>query len=82
MGKGSRRGSGQVRLFVGNRGSGRVGSTFRRVARSSRVQEKCAVDNSDSSVILKFRVVRALVVIVQPRIASSVGYLVHCTPVD
>ena len=32
-------GSGRVRLFVGNRGSGRVGSTFRRVG-SGRVQEK------------------------------------------
>ena len=29
MGEGSGRGSGRVRLFVGNRGSGRVGSTFR-----------------------------------------------------
>ena len=37
--KGSGRGLGRVRLFVGNRGSGRVGSTFRRVG-SSRVQEK------------------------------------------
>ena len=31
MGKGSTRGSGRVKLFDGNHGSGRVGSTFRRV---------------------------------------------------
>ena len=42
---GPRVGSGWVRLFVGNRGSGRVGSTFRRVG-SGRVQEKWPVDNS------------------------------------
>ena len=36
---GQRVGSGRVRQFVGNRGSGRVGSTFRRVG-SGRVQEK------------------------------------------
>ena len=31
MGEGSGRGSGRVRLFVGNRWLGRVGSTFRQV---------------------------------------------------
>ena len=31
MGEGSGRGSGRVRFFVGNRGMGRVGSSFRRV---------------------------------------------------
>ena len=36
MGEGSSRGSGRVRLFVGNRGSGRVGSTFRRVGSGPR----------------------------------------------
>ena len=36
MGEGSGRGSGRVRLFVGNRGSGRVGSTFRRVGSGPR----------------------------------------------
>ena len=45
MAEGSGRGSGRVRLFVGNRGSGRVGSTFRRVG-SGWVQEKWPVDNS------------------------------------
>ena len=41
MGEGSGRGSGRVRLFVGNRG--RVGSTFRRVGSG---QRKVTVDNS------------------------------------
>ena len=36
IGEGSGRGSGRVRLFVGNRGSGRVGSTFRRVGSGPR----------------------------------------------
>ena len=36
MGEGSGRGSGRVRLFVSNRGSGRVGSTFRRVGSGPR----------------------------------------------
>ena len=44
-------GSGRVRLFVGNRGSGRVGSTFRRVG-SGRVQEKWPVDNSETTYLL------------------------------
>ena len=39
MGKGSGRGSGWVRLFVGNRGSGRVGSG-QRFAGSGRVGSK------------------------------------------
>ena len=41
MGEGSGRGSGRVRLFVGNRGSGRVNVS------PGRVQEKWPVDNSD-----------------------------------
>ena len=46
-GKGSGRGSGRVRLFVGNRGSGQ------RFAGSGRVQEKWPVDNSDAHVVNK-----------------------------
>ena len=36
MGEGLGRGSGRVRLFVRNRGSGRVGSKFRRVGSGPR----------------------------------------------
>ena len=46
IGEGSGRGSGRVRLFVGNRGSGQ------RSGGSGRVQEKWPVDNSDVRYVL------------------------------
>ena len=51
MGEGSGRGSGPVRLFVRNRGLGRVNVSPSRV-RSGRVQEKWPVDNSGTSLSL------------------------------
>ena len=49
MGEGSGRGSDRVRIFVRNRGLGRVGSgdSGQGFAESIRVQEKWPVDNSD-----------------------------------
>ena len=49
IGVGSGSGSGRVRLFVGNRGSGRVNVSAGRVG--SRVQEKWPVDNSDPAIV-------------------------------
>ena len=81
MGEGSGRGSGRVRLFVGNRGSGdsdRVGSTFRRVG-SDRIQEKCPVDISvvSRAVTLKIIVEQAKIAISSSSITSESAMLIN-----